>query len=425
MVAHARRVRANHVAADALRRVERRVGAVDERAEIARVVGVDRDTDRDRDVARADTGVRERRRGDGRAQLLGRGEGGAPVGTREHHRELLAPVARDEVHPPRRGAEHRRHPAQHRIARRVPERVVVAAEVIDVDEGDRRRVLEAHAPLELVLEPREQAPAVVRARERVRLRQPHHLLVQPSVRDGHGGLRRDRLEQSLLAHRERTGAGPERDGPRGLLAARHRDLDPARTRLARREPRPDRVLRAIHRADDPLAGGLVHEQDLQLRRAEGAPNLRRHRAEQLVEIERGAEGAPELEQERELPYARLELRLERELALHRRDRGRVLDPEDVEVRDRGERLVVGAGHLTDLVVAVDGDAVKEVSLASASHARGEPDEAPVHEEAHGDEVRPRERGGEDDEGEEPGAVERLGGRGEQPGLVAQPEHAGD
>ena len=53
-------------------------------------------------------------------------------------------------------------------------------------------------------------------------------------------------------------------------------------------------------------------------------------------------------------------------------------------------------------------------LARASHARGEPDEAPVHEEAHGDEVCPRERGGEDDEGEEPG----RGGAARRPGRAA-------
>ena len=119
---------------------------------------------------------------------------------------------------------------------------------------------------------------------------------------------------------------------------------------------------------------------------------------ELVEVERGAERTSQLEQERELAHASLELGLEHELALHRRDGRGVLDAADVEVRDGRERLVVGARHLPDLVLPVHRDAVEEVALPRAAHASGEKAEAPVHDEAHRDEVRRRERRREHDEG---------------------------
>jgi hypothetical protein len=157
---------------------------VDQHLEVVAAAGFG-DPGADRDPRRH--GVALRRLGrHPRPDALGDLGGGRRVGLREHEQELLAAVARGEVGAAQRGAEDRRESTQNLVAGQVPEGVVEALEVIDVDHRHRQRPPVAPAALDLGLERLHQVLAVRQAGEAVGDRQ----LVQLGVARAQAGTMR-------------------------------------------------------------------------------------------------------------------------------------------------------------------------------------------------------------------------------------------
>ena len=357
---------------------------------------------------------------------LGRLERGVAIRAREHHRELLAAVASDEVHLAHGAAEERRDGPEHRVACRVADRLVVRAEPIHVDERHRHRVLEAAAALELLVEPGEQAAPVVRAGERVGLREPHHLLVEPRVRDRHRGEARDRLDEPPLVRADRRAARPpEREQrraapPPGAAA-------PSRSRGGRSSGRSASPSRPSSRPCTARTtrspGRLLGEEDLErlepeLRAPTRSASSRSSGSSSSVDASR----RPRSTRKERSRARRSASAFTASCALEGVHRERVLDAAGVQVGEGGERLVVGAGEPPDLVVALDRDAVQEVPRLRALHRGDEPLQRVADEQPDDEDERERHRRGEHDERDERDAVDGLDPGRDAGGLAPQPEH---
>ena len=121
----------------------------------------------------------------------------ALVVPREKHRELVA------AQPERLAAltQPGRDVAEHKVADRMPEPVVHALQVVEVDEAERERRAHLLGRDELTLEPLVEAAVVSEAGERVGQREPH---------------RADRLVRRALVEGDREQRAEERDRERGL-----------------------------------------------------------------------------------------------------------------------------------------------------------------------------------------------------------------
>ena len=148
----------------------------------------------------------------------------------EQHRELVAAEARGEIVLAQRGAQALGDGHEQRVAGGVPERVVDALEVVEVEEHDRRRVVVAR---ERGLDPQREQRAVGEAGERVVARLVRQALLE--LRDGRqrargltaleraAGVRADRLEQAPLARAERLAALDREQADDARVAAQRDD----------------------------------------------------------------------------------------------------------------------------------------------------------------------------------------------------------
>src|ERR687897_372006 len=96
-------------------------------------------------------------------ESLGFGERGSG----QHHQELVATVARDHVYTPGARLEYVGDQLQGFVPRAVAVGIVHELEVINVHEEHHEPLARASRPLELLLEPRLEAAAVVEASQRV------------------------------------------------------------------------------------------------------------------------------------------------------------------------------------------------------------------------------------------------------------------
>ena len=102
------------------------------------------------------------------AQTLADSRGALHGRARQDDGELLAPVARHEVHPlSRLRLDPHRHVAQHGVAGAMPEPVVVGLEVVDVDHQQRQRQLVALRAGDLLREAVVEVAVVVQVGEAV------------------------------------------------------------------------------------------------------------------------------------------------------------------------------------------------------------------------------------------------------------------
>ena len=158
----------------------------------------------------------------------------------EQHRELVAAEARGEIVLAQRGAQALGDGHEQRVAGRVPERVVDALEVVEVEEHDRRRVVVAR---ERGVDPQREERAVGEAGQRIVARLVRQALLE--LRDGGqracglaalqraAGVRADRLQQAPLARAERL-AALDREQADDARVAAQRD-DDRRGQAERRE----------------------------------------------------------------------------------------------------------------------------------------------------------------------------------------------
>jgi hypothetical protein len=177
----------------------------------------------------------------------------------------------------------------------------------------------------------------------------------------------------------------------------------------------------VHRPEDEVSGRVVEEEHRDRLEAEAPHRPLRERAQQRVELEGGGERAPEIDEEGQLAGAPLRLGLDAQLALERVEGEGVLHPPRVEIGERRERLVVGAGEATDLVVALDRHPVQEVAGLRALHRGAEPPQRIAHEEADDEDVGEPRRGREQHEPGEHEAEVGVGARPELARVAAEPE----
>src|SRR5690606_14279432 len=113
---------------------------------------------------------------------------------REQHEELVAAVARGEVHGAGLTCEDGAERTERRVARNVSVRVVVILESVEVEHHADEHTTAAcsgELPGDVTLE----LPTVRQSGERVRVGQHVHLLEEPGVLDRNGGLVTECAEQ--------------------------------------------------------------------------------------------------------------------------------------------------------------------------------------------------------------------------------------
>jgi hypothetical protein len=145
------------------------------------------DTDADLPGARRRSGGDVRGVDRGHAAL--RDDGGfRATGVRQKDRELLAAITRNDIGRACRAARQQlRHTPQAGVALLMPMMVVVALEVVDIDQQQAQRGAMAHYAHPLLAEPGVEASAVGDAGQGIGLRQRFHLRVglgQPGVELG-------------------------------------------------------------------------------------------------------------------------------------------------------------------------------------------------------------------------------------------------
>ena len=210
------------VAPALLGRVERLVRAAHQLLAGRRIVRAGRGPDAQREAEVAAL-VRDAQGAHGLEHALGARAATAPVGVDEDDRELLAAVARDEIHAPRQPPEF----GGERLEDPVPEGVAVGVvdplEVVDVQQQQRERLLVAIAAIEFVGQPLLEPAVVVQPGEAVGHRHALDGLVQHRVGNQGRGLGGDHGENVEVVGVEAP----------GLLGDQHPDPDePLRGRAA-------------------------------------------------------------------------------------------------------------------------------------------------------------------------------------------------
>ena len=151
------------ILAPRLRGHHRRLRAGQELACVHRVLGAERDTDRERDLA-ARVGDHL---GEPCFQPRRHCNGVRPAACRQDHGELLASHPADHVRRADDRAEHRRDPLQNFVALAVAADVVDPLEVVDVEHHQRERLVRPPGAAELGAQPLVEVAVVVEAGERV------------------------------------------------------------------------------------------------------------------------------------------------------------------------------------------------------------------------------------------------------------------
>ena len=148
----------------------------------------------------------------------------------------------------------RAHVLQHAVARLVAERVVDLLELVDVDEQQRQRQLEARVPLQLAVHHLLEEPAVVAAGQRIGDRRLQQLLprrFEPAV--GHPQLVGHVLEHELVNAERAEGVehGVDDEDLERELAGRQHAAAPTTAVVRFETPRPSSTKRDEPGADHP------------------------------------------------------------------------------------------------------------------------------------------------------------------------------